>query len=85
MTIKKTMKIKPAAEASAETGAPDVPMTGGATIADRFKLDLQDPVAAKPKSGLGDTLALVAALAGLAAAGFLIFTLWQHWEFLMPA
>ena len=85
MTIKKPMKIKPVAEPSAETGVADAPAIGGATIADRFKLDLQDPVAAKPKSGLGDTLALVAALVGLAAAGFLVFTLWQHWEFLMPA
>jgi len=87
MTIKKPMKLKSVAETQtpAETATTDLPAAGGATIADRFKLDMPDPNAEKPKAGVGATIALVAALAGLAAAGFLVFTLWKHWEFLMPA
>ena len=78
MTIKKPMKA-PEAAAVPEM-APAAP--GGATIADRFKLDLQDPNAKKAKAGAGTVIALVGAVLALAAAGILTFVLYQHWEFL---
>lgn len=58
---------------------------GGATIADRFRLDTP---AEKPKAAVGGpalTAALIGALVAIAIAGFLAFTLYKHWEFLMPA
>ncbi|MGN0833675.1 MAG: hypothetical protein ACI4RD_08540 [Kiritimatiellia bacterium] len=87
MTIKKTLKVKPTGSptpAAAEPASP--PTTGGATIADRFKLDLSDP-GAKQKSSGGKAAActVAAGLVALAAAGILAYLLWQHWEFLMPA
>lgn len=85
MTIKKPMKTKPAAASAEATVATDASAAAGATIADRFRLDMPDPNANKRKVGASDAVALVAALAGLAVAGFLAFTLWKHWEFLMPA
>ena len=83
MTIKKPMKTEPASPAG--EAAPQ-PAAGGATIADRFKLDMPDP-SAKPKSsgGVGATIALVAALAALGVAGILVFIIYQHWEFLQSA
>lgn len=78
MTIKKPMK----APETAETAAPAMPAAGGATIADRFKLDLQDPNAAKASAGVGTVVALIAAVLALVAAGVLTFVLHQHWEFL---
>ena len=69
---------------AAETSAPAV---GGATIADRFKLDIQDPTA-KPKSSGGGKSALFALIAGVLAlgvAGILTFIIYQHWEFLKAA
>ncbi len=74
MKIKKTAKtIK----------APAV--SGGAAIADRFKLD--DDIGAKktapaPKS---TAAAFFTALVALGVAGVLTFMLYKHWEFLMPA
>lgn len=67
--------------------APVAAATGGATIADRFKLDLTDPAALKAASvgKKGTTAAFVAGLIALAVAGLLTFTLYQHWAFLMPA
>ena len=61
------------------------PAAGGATIADRFKLDLQDPSAKKQSAGVGTTVAVIAALLALAVSGFLTFVLYQHWEFLQSA
>ena len=56
--------------------------SGGATIADRFKLDTpQAPKAA----GKGTKAAFIAALLALVVAGVLTYVLYQHWEFLMPA
>ena len=81
MTIKKPMKAPETAETVA-TIAPTASATGGATIADRFKLDLQDPTAAKPSAGAGTVAALIAAVLALVAAGVLTFVLYQHWEFL---
>lgn len=59
---------------------------GGATIADRFRLDAP---AEKPKTasagGVSLTIAFGAALVALGVAALLTYTLWKHWEFLMPA
>jgi len=78
MTIKKPMK---AAEAAEQAPA----ATGGATIADRFKLDLTDPSAARPSAGKGTVVALVAGLLALAVAGVLVFVIYDHWKFLQAA
>ena len=81
MTIKKPMKA-PAPE-PAETPAAATP---AATIADRFKLDMPDPAAAKKSSGgAGAMIALVAGLLALAVSGVLTFIIYQHWEFLKAA
>ncbi len=77
MTIKKPMKE------AAET--PAAPVTGGATIADRFKLDMPDPNAQKAAAGKGTTFAVVAGLLALAVVGVLTFVIYQHWEFLQGA
>ena len=82
MTIKKPLN-KPKAAAPEEGSSPSA---GGAAIADRFKLDLQDP-SAKKGSG-GGKAATVAAIAGFIAlivAGVLTFIIYQHWEFLKGA
>lgn len=79
MTIKKPRKAPEATETTA------APVAGGATIADRFKLDMPDPAASKPKSGIGTTIAVVAAFAALAVVGILTFVIYQHWEFLQSA
>ena len=79
MTIKKPMKAPaPASDAAA-------PATGGATIADRFKLDMTEPAKKPAAGGPASTIAAVAGLLALAVAGILTYILWQHWEFLMPA
>ena len=79
MTIKKTIK-KPTAPAAAE-GAP----AGGATIADRFKLAPTAPVQGATVNRKAATAALIAGLLALGASGILVYILYQHWEFLMPA
>ena len=79
MTIKKPMKAPvPASDAAA-------PAAGGATIADRFKLDMTEPAKKPAAGGPASTIAAVAGLLALAVAGILTYILWQHWEFLMPA
>ena len=79
MTIKKPMKAPaPASDAA-------VPAAGGATIADRFKLDATEPVKRPKVNGAAATIAGVAGLLALVVAGILTYILWQHWEFLMPA
>lgn len=59
---------------------------GGATIADRFRLDAPAEKAKKPAAvgGTAMTVALSAAVVALAIVGFLTFTLYKHWEYLMP-
>lgn len=59
---------------------------GGAAIADRFRLDAPAPKA-KPvaASGVSVKAALGAAGVAILVAGVLAYTLWKHWEFLMPA
>ena len=60
--------------------------TGGATIADRFKLDVPaKPVKSGGASAAGSSIAFFVALAGLALAGILTFVIYQHWEFLKGA
>ena len=67
--------------------APVAAATGGATIADRFKLDLTNPadVKAASVSKSATTAAFIAGLVALAVTGLLTFILFQHWSFLMPA
>ena len=79
MTIKKPMKAAAPAADTAATAA------GGATIADRFKLDMTEPEKKPTASGKSTTCAVAAGLIALAVAGILTYILWQHWEFLMPA
>jgi len=78
MTIKKPMK-------ASSTVTPAASAAGGATIADRFKLDMPDSAVQKPATGKATAFAVVAGLLALALAGILTYVLWQHWEFLMPA
>ena len=79
MTIKKPMKTAaPAADAAA-------PAAGGATIANRFKLDMTEPEKKPAASSTATTVAGVAGLIALIVAGILTYILYQHWEFLMPA
>ena len=79
MTIKKPMKAPTVADTAA-------PAAGGATIADRFKLDMPEEGAKKPAAGgVATTCAVVAGLIALAVAGMLTYILWQHWDYLMPA
>ena len=75
MTIKKPMK----AAGNADTAAT---VAGGATIADRFKLDTSED--AKKAGGKGSPLTVAVGLIALVIAGILTYMLWQHWEFLMP-
>ena len=75
MTIKKPMRPKNAAP------GPNAGMPGGATIADRFKLDA--PV--QKQAPKGTTAVFICALIALGVAGVLAYMLWKHWEFLMPA
>jgi uncharacterized protein involved in exopolysaccharide biosynthesis len=66
-------------------GAPAGATTGGATIADRFKLEPTTPQKDVATVGKKGTLwALLAGVASLAVAGILTFLLYQHWEYLMP-
>ena len=75
MTIKKPMRPKNAAP------GPNAGMPGGATIADRFKLDA--PV--QKQAPKGTTAVFICALIALGVVGVLTYMLWKHWEFLMPA
>ena len=80
MTIKKPV-TKPAAAKPAAAA-------GGATIADRFKLDTPEPKKAKASGSINSTaatIALAAGLAALAVAGILTFIMYQHWDFLQGA
>ena len=82
MTIKKPTKTVTADPATAATV---VAAGGGATIADRFKLDMPDPNAQKASTGVGTMCAVIAGVLALAAAGFLTFIIYQHWQFLANA
>ena len=80
MTIKKPMKTA----ATAPTAGAPAP-GGNATIADRFKLDMTEPVKKPTVSSTASTVAGIAGLVALIVAGILTYILYQHWEFLMPA
>jgi len=96
MTIKKLKTVKaapqPKADAAAAEGeVADMPTEtsapkAGATIADRFKLDAPDPATLKraTASKKATQFALTAAVLAFVVAGILTFTLYQHWDFLMP-
>ena len=75
------MKLKKTDE-GAEASAPAAAATGGAVIADRFKLDL-DAGASQGSAGVGKVgamCALIASLASIAALGFVAWLLYQNWE-----
>ena len=77
MKIKKPMTVKTQSTES----------SGGAAIADRFKLDPVDTTVARSGyvSKKSATTALVFGLIALAVTIALTWTIWKHWEFLMPA
>ena len=73
------MKLKKSDE-GAETPAPAAP-TGGAVIADRFKLDVDDGAKGPPGVGkVGATCALIGSLAAIAALGIVAWLIFQNWE-----
>ena len=73
------MKLKKADE-GAEPLAPVAP-TGGAVIADRFKLDVDDGAKGPPGVGkVGATCALIGSLVAIAALGIVAWLLYQNWE-----
>ena len=75
------MKLKKADD-GAEQFAPAAPATGGAVIADRFKLDVDDG-ASKGPAGVGKVgamCALIGSLASIAALGIIAWLLYQNWE-----
>ena len=86
MTIKKLKTVK-AARPGAGTGADGAaaPATGGATIAERFKLDMQETKPGATVSKKAAAVALTGALIALCVAGVLVFMLYRHWEFLKGA
>lgn len=75
------MKIKKS-QSAAQGGA------GGATIADRFKLDAVASGPAYKGPTVGRTASLCALIAGaisLALIAALTYVLGMHWDYLMPA
>ena len=75
------MKLKKADD-GAENPAPAAPSAGGAVIADRFKLDVDDG-ASKGPAGVGKVgamCALIGSLASIAAHGLIAWLLYQNWE-----
>ena len=93
MTVKKTLSLKrptaaPVADANnnaSEAPTMVAPPTGGATIADRFKLDTPPPAKSDSAAGIGTKVAVVAAVVALVVAGVLAYTIYGHWEFLKGA
>ena len=74
------MKLKKSDD-GAETTAPAAP-TGGAVIADRFKLDI-DAGASKGPAGVSKTgamCALIGTFASIAMLGVVAWLLYQNWE-----
>ena len=68
------------------TKAPGAETTGGAAIADRFKLDPVDNSASRAGtvSKKSATTALIFGLIALAVPISLTVTIYKHWNFLMP-
>jgi hypothetical protein len=75
------MKIKKTVNKTASSA----PAVGGATIADRFKLDADEPQKKAGPAAKSTAAAFYTALAALVTIGVLTFILYKHWEFLMPA
>lgn len=78
------MKLKKASESDgvAEMSPVSTSSTGGAVIADRFKLDV-DPNAGKGPAGVGKTGSLIALICSLLSIGLLGVVAWlmyQNWE-----
>ncbi len=74
------MKLKKADD-GADSFAPAAPATGGAVIADRFKLDVDE--GAKGPSGMstvGAACTLVASLVAIAILGFVAWLLYDSWN-----
>ena len=75
------MKLKKSDD-GVDTSASTVPASGGAVIADRFKLDVDDG-ASKGPAGVGTvgaTIALIGSLAAIAALGIVAWLIFQNWE-----
>ena len=75
------MKLKKS-DKGAEPAAPAAPGTGGAVIADRFKLDVGDSASNGP-AGVGKTAAmcaLIGTLVSIAILGVVAWLLYQNWE-----
>ena len=79
------MKLKTSPKAPTTAAAPAA--AGGATIADRFKLDAPAADAKKQSAGGGvaSLVALIAAVIALGVAGMLVYLLYGHWGFLQFA
>ena len=74
------MKLKKSDD-GVDTSAPTVPATGGAVIADRFKLDVDDGAKGPPGVGkVGATCALIGSLVAIAALGIVAWLIFQNWE-----
>ena len=73
------MKLKKSDDV--DTEAPTLPAMGGAVIADRFKLDVDDGAKGPPGVGkVGATCALIGSLAAIAALGIVAWLIFQNWE-----
>ena len=75
------MKLKKSDD-GVDTAASAMPSSGGAVIADRFKLDVDDG-ASKGPAGVGKVgamCALIGSLASIAALGLIAWLLYQNWE-----
>lgn len=78
------MKLRKSAEAEMPAAQPAA--GGGAVIADRFKLDVDDGAGRKGGVGKGGALvALLGAVASLAALVFVAWMLYQNWVLLQNA
>ena len=91
MTVKKTLSLKRPTQPQKDPSAGDAEQatavtqpSGGATIADRFKLDAPPPAKSSP-AGVGTKVAVAAAVVALLVAGVLAYSLYGHWEFLKGA
>ena len=75
------MKLKKSDD-GVDTSAPAMPASGGAVIADRFKLDVDDGASKGPAGvgKMGAMCALIGSLASIAALGLIAWLLYQNWE-----
>lgn len=63
----------------------DTTATGGAVIADRFKLDADENVGASSSGGVGTTIAVVCSLLGIALLGTTAWLIYQNLELIANA